>query len=79
MEELRANKAFRENKLDAIQPNIIDESWQNLCKKLNASGGPVKLIQEWKRVKFNNKSVYTLLYNIYYDHLYRYLHTGNPK
>lgn len=60
LEELRVNEAFRENKLDATQPNIIEDSWQNLCQKLNASGGPVKSVQEWKRVNFNNKSICNL-------------------
>lgn len=64
LEELRVNKALRENKFDATQPNIIDESWQKLCEKLNASGGPVKSTQEWKRVNFN-KLIYNLLHNIY--------------
>lgn len=34
LEELRVNKALRENEFDATQPNIIDESWQKLCEKL---------------------------------------------
>jgi len=65
LEELRANKAFRENKFDATQPNIIDESWQKLCNKLNASGGPVKSVQEWKRIHFNNKLICILLHNMF--------------
>jgi len=80
LEELRANKAFRENKLDATRPNIIEESWENLSHKLNASGGPVKSLQEWKRVHFNNELIYNLILNIYYVvYLHRYLHIGNPK
>jgi len=50
LEELRTNKAFKENQLDETRPNIIEESWKNLTKKLNASGGPVKTVQEWKRI-----------------------------
>lgn len=80
LEELNANKVFRENKFDGTRPNIIEESWENLSHKLNASGGPVKSVQEWKRVHFNNKLIYNLmLINIYYVYLCRYLHIGSPK
>lgn len=51
LEEIRINKPLRENKFDASQPDIIQDSWKNLCERLNASGGPIKSIQEWKRVR----------------------------
>lgn len=50
LDELSTNKHFRDNKFDATNPDIIENTWQGLCIKLNALGGPVKSVPEWKRV-----------------------------
>lgn len=50
IEHLKSNKAFRENKFDANQPHIIEETWEKLVQLLNASGGPIRNVKEWKGV-----------------------------
>lgn len=50
LSELTHNKAFRENKFDGTDPDIIENTWKSLCEKLNACGGPQKSVQQWKRV-----------------------------
>lgn len=50
LEELKSNNAFRENKFDANQPHVIEQSWEKLVQTLNASGGPSRNVKEWKKV-----------------------------
>lgn len=66
LDVLRENKQFRENKFDANQPNLIEETWEKLARALNASGGPVRCVKEWKRVIFKHSVIChcNITYNI---------------
>ncbi|KAB0803243.1 hypothetical protein PPYR_00213 [Photinus pyralis] len=46
LEELQANESFRTNKFK--NPSILDETWNSLAVKLNAAGGPIKTVPQWK-------------------------------
>lgn len=47
---LESNTHFRENKVTPDKPTALTDCWQLLIKSLNASGGPQRSLQEWKRV-----------------------------
>jgi hypothetical protein len=50
-EELQNNEAFRINKFNPNNPDILDETWNSLTLlKLNAAGGPIKTVEHWKEV-----------------------------
>jgi hypothetical protein len=48
--ELQNNEAFRINKFNPKNPDILDETWNALALKLNAACGPIKTVQQWKEV-----------------------------
>jgi hypothetical protein len=50
LEELQNNEAFRINKFNPKNPDILDETWNALALKLNAACGPIKTVQQWKEV-----------------------------
>ncbi|CAH0553779.1 unnamed protein product [Brassicogethes aeneus] len=49
LDELETNEAFRENKFNNENPQVLKKSWEALCTKLNATGGAIKSIPDWKR------------------------------
>lgn len=50
--ELEKNAAFRTNKYSPSNPNILDDSWEELVIKLNSTGGPRRTVPQWKKVSF---------------------------
>ncbi|KAF5272394.1 hypothetical protein FQR65_LT17415 [Abscondita terminalis] len=56
LEEVEVNQAFRDNKFDGSNPNLLSESWKKLTNKLNAVGGAIHTTAGWKRVFTDWKS-----------------------
>jgi hypothetical protein len=48
--ELEKNAAFRTNKYSPNNPDVLDNTWEELAIKLNSSGGPKRTVVQWKKV-----------------------------
>jgi hypothetical protein len=66
LEELQDNEAVRLNKFNPKNPDILDETWNSLTLKLNAAGGPIKTVQQWKEVSVLTFASYILLIIVNY-------------
>ncbi|KAG5870319.1 hypothetical protein JTB14_038402 [Gonioctena quinquepunctata] len=56
LETLESNEPFRTNKFSPRDENILRDSWEQLTKSLNSSGGPQRSTNAWKRIFSDWKS-----------------------